>query len=571
MPNIHYPGGLIITGTDGVAPIYEPDGVWKIWGLHEIFTGHEGSNKYVPKVNDYVINHETNEAWIVISIDSTTLIAELRKIRGLPIKIVEDDDRLLSTDPCIRDETYRVYLDTSVNPYRLTVDARHKVYGSMSHHAKIFRGSRLQKPEEVVSMIFDQYGQLLSDNIPLELAEMDGVNNYVTKCVPPCHTTYALPDGELVTVVIYDDVGVVTQVREMIVENTSVIRQTDTSVKYIKGISLDSPFLTENDPTLIKYPLNVPVRGLNLFGIVEYSDGSTRRLPVDGTKFQVLGLTDYVATIVGYRFDFTLRYSIGSDEIAIDIKNDSNVDMSIKGDRFITRRFKGEVVKADNAYSVKLFGYPSWVDDLNGYRMDFYLMNLERSYCINVTPFVKYNENRVPFNGLLYGVAQRISVSINLKEASITNKDYIHTQVIDIQLQRNGGDKTGYPWSVGFEINQFPYYGIDNFAQVSHINQNLKRVNISLEESNFETWLERIYRRAKPLYDETREPGPLEPDYIRIRTPNREFTFPISRWNQQLEINDTLKETDNIYVVFIKRTNDTDLFLGVSALPVLMV
>lgn len=574
MPVQHYNNGLLIVGSDGVAPVHEPDSPWKRWAYHEIFKGpdHPGTNKYVPKIKDRVLDVDKNIEYEVVGIDSTTLIAELREIKGAThIQSLTDIDLLIKADPCIRDEVWRVYLDTSVNPYRLTVDAAFKVYGSMAHHAIIYRGIRKDDKSNAVSMIYDQYGQLLSQSISLELAQSDGNTNHTVKSIPPCHTTVAMPDGELVTVVIYDDVGVIVNVTEMVVVNTSVIRQTDTAIKYIRSISLESPFLSENDPTLIKYPMNVPVRGWNLFGVVNYSDGSKVKLPVDGRKFSVLGINDYISTVPSAGFSFTLRYSIGRDEIAVGIENDSNIDMSIQGDKFMTRRFRGETVDADNAYSVKLFGYPKWIDDLNGYRMHYYLLNLERSYCIDVTSFVKYNANRVPFNGLLYGVSQRLSVSIDLKDASVTNKNYVHTQVIDVTLQRNGTDKTGYPWSVGFDINQFPYFGIDNFAHVTVINHNLKRVNISLDETSFDMWLDRIYKRTKPLYDNLREAGPMEPNYIKLVTANREVTYPITQWNQQLEVNDILGDADNIYIQFIRRTNDTDLFLGIAALPVLIV
>lgn len=566
-----YPTNLVV-GTDGITPIYEPHGVWKIWGLHEIFTGHQGDKKYVPKVHDYVIDYETNRAWIVVSIDTTTMLAELKEIEGgLKIKTLQIKDPLIADYRLHQNHLFFVYLDTSVSPYTLTVDRKHSVYGSMAHHAQIFRGTKLNNTQEVVSMIYDQYGHLVSQSIPLEKAEAAGFTNYAVWSIPPCHTTVDMPDGEIVTVVVYNDLGGVVSIDEMIIVNTGAIRQVDTSVKYITDISLESPYMTEHDPTLMKYPLNVPVRGLNLFGVVHYSDGSKRRLPVDGTKFSVLGLRDYVSTIVGYRTDFDLRYTIGRDEIATNIRNDTNIDMSILGDKFITKHYRGETVEPDNAYNVKLFGYPKWIDDLNGYRMEFFLLNLERSFCIDVTNYVHYNQNRIPFNGLLYGQNQRLSISINLKEANITNKDYIHTQVMDIQLQRNGGDKTGYPWSIGFEVNQFPYYGIDNFAHLTTVNQNLKRINISLDETRYDTWLERIWKRTKPLYDELREGEAPEPNYFKILTPRREFEFPISRWNQQLEINDVLDVTDNIYVVFFKRTNDTDLFVGISGLPLLPV
>lgn len=572
MPQL-YNKGLIITGTDGIAPVYEPDSVWKIWNLDEIFKGQEGKGKYVPKVNDYVCDIETNEYYIVVSIDTTTMIAELRKIVGLrEIQRIEEIDKLISTDRYARHETYRVYLDTSVLPYTLTVDARFKVYGSMTHHAQIIRGSRLNNTAQVVSMVYDQHGIMVDQNIRLELAEADGKTNYAVKSIPPCHTTVKMPDGEFVTVVVYNDTGGVVAVREMIIENTAVIRQTDTAQKQVVDITLESPFIADTDPSLLQYPLNVPVRGLNLFGVVHYSDGNRKRLPVDGTKFAVLGLRDYTSSIVGYEVDFDLRYSLSDDETAVGIQRGNNIDMSILGDKFMTRHYKAMTVRPDDAYSVKLYGYPTWVDAVNGYRMEWYLLNLERSVCFYVTPHVKYNANKPPFQGTLYGVSQRISVSLDLKEASVASKNYIHTQVLDVVLQRQATDKTNYPWTVGFEIDQYPYFGENNFAQVQTVNQNLKRVNISMNENNIDDWLERLYYRSKPLFDKFKEAKAPVPTMFKIITPSsQEFPFAINQWNQQLEINDALSSTDNLYIQFIKRTNDTDLYLGMVAVPVLEV
>ena len=570
----NYNGGLIINGTDGIAPVYEPDSVSKIWFLNDIFQGQEGKNKYVPKIGDWVIDRVSQEIYECISIDFTTMIPELRAL-GITLNInkLKGGSKLISTDRHIDHETWRVYLDTSTNPYTLAVDARYKVVGSTAHHAQIVRGSRINNTAEVISMIYDQYGKLVDQNITLEKALVDSAQvNHCLKAIPPCHTTANMPDGELVTVLIYDDQGGVVSGQEMVVENTALIRQTDTAVKYIQGISLTSPFMDDSDPTLLKYPMNVPVRGLNLFGIVHYTDGSTLTLPVDNTRFSVFGLRDYVTSIESYTTDFTLKYSVGNKEIPVRMGNGNNVEMSILGDKFVTKHYRASTIKKDDAYSVKLFGYPVWIDDINGYKMDWYLTNMERSFCLYVTPYVRFNANREPFNGLAYGAKQRLSVSINLKDATITAKDYIHTQVIDVQLQRAFTDKMSYPWSIGFEIDQFPYYGIDNFAYCRTVNQNLKKLDVSLGERNLDTWLERVFYKTKPIFDPNREASAPTPNVIKLVTPSgREFSYPISMWNQQMEVNSVLGSTDCIYIQFIRRANDTDMYLGISAIPIIEV
>jgi len=93
-----------------------------------------------------------------------------------------------------------------------------------------------------------------------------------------------------------------------------------------------------------------------------------------------------------------------------------------------------------------------------------------------------------------------------------------------------------------------------------------------MNENNIDDWLERLYYRSEPLFDKFKEAKAPTPTMFKIITPSsQEFPFAFNQWNQQLEINDALSSTDNLYIQFIKRTNDTDLYLGMVAVPVLEV
>ena len=88
-----------VAGSDGVAPVYNPANRWQIWSLKEIYNGNIGANRYVPNVDDYVIDTITDERYRVVSIDPTTVIPVLKKIVPLNVGSFSDVDVLLGVGP----------------------------------------------------------------------------------------------------------------------------------------------------------------------------------------------------------------------------------------------------------------------------------------------------------------------------------------------------------------------------------------------------------------------------------------------------------------------------------------
>lgn len=577
MPNTPNTQHLTVVGTDGQVPVYEPDGVWKIWGYHEVYFGKEGKNKYVPKVGDYVEDTTLGKTYIVIAVDKLTLIPTLRDKRNeVETDMLHPDDKYLVTGRVSRAETFRVFLDTSVTPFTMTIDSRYTVKGSWNHHFCLFHGDYLTANAKPISMIFDNRGTLLTQDIPLELVAMPSHVNHAIKSPQPFHTNVELPDGELVTGVVYNDAGGVVSIRQFVVENTAVIRQRDLAQKYVVDITLESPFMSEADPNVLLYPLNTTLNSLNLFGVVHYSDGSKRRLPVDGTKFSVLGLQSYIASIISYPFEFDLKYNLDTDEAGVSLQPGIHLGgMNSRNGKFMTRHYSGRVVKPDNMYTVKLYGYPEWNKQTESYDLRWFMMDLTRSGYVDVTPYVSYNSTAATFNGTSYGLNQRLSVSLNLRDVNPQYKNYIHTQVVDIQLRRPASDKTGYPWSVGFSISQQEYFGVDNWAECTINETDYKRLYIGLHADNKQAWLDRIWKRTLPVYDEYSEGGAPEPDMFKLIVPGsvrgEEYTFNINQWNQVLEVRGLFENTSNVYVVFFKRMPDTDLYTGISALPIFIM
>lgn len=551
-----------ITGSDGKTPIYEPNGRWTIWRLQELYAGGVGANKYVPKINDYVVDTDTNQWYRVTYVDPTTLVSTfVSLVWSQDTSGFSTNDLLLGVGPGTQSDTYRIYIDRSVIPHTLAVDARLRVNGSMVTTCKIFKGSELAGNEQVISAMYDANNNLLGQAIPLELVAVpNDLTNKAIKSVPVCYTTEELQDGELVTAVFYSDTANVVSKRQLLVENTGYIRTSNDAVKYITGIGLESPFLSQADDHLLQYPINVPLDALDLVGVVNYSDGSALRLPVDGTKFQVFGLEGFVSTIVGQQLSFVLKYNLSADEIVY--------GATVNGDRFKTETYTAKTLTRDGIYSVKLFGFPVWVDAVTGYRLKWYLYNLDRDTVFDATSYVAINVNTRAFDPLAYGVSQTLSVSVNLNKVNPSYKNYIHTQSITFVLAEAGDAHTRAPWTVAFDPGQTPPFGVNNHVAMAFVNQNLRNLTLAMGETDLNAWLARVFYAAEPLVDQQTETQAPVPTHFDIDIGGTLLEFPIAAWNTVIPVSQVLNNSDTLFVRFFKRTPQTDLQLGVAGLPI---
>lgn len=546
--------------TTTLAPIYDPNGRWCVWNINEIYTGFLSENllRYVPKINDFVEDTAQAVTYKVTAVNPVTLLSTLEQVRtyGLTTPLSEDDI-LTGVGPGTQSDTYRVYIDTSVVPYVLAVDARLKVAGTLTSTAKIFKGTNVEDGAQVVGFLFDQSGNVTTQNIPLELAASTG-NNYTIKNVAVCYTNENLPNGEVVTVVLFSDTGNVISKRQCLIENTSFIRGPSVSQKFISHISLKSPFLSNSNDHVLEYPLNVPVNAFNLIGRVHYNDGTISEHPVDGTKFKIHGLETFISTVPGQQYDLVLSYSLGTNEAAYG---------AITGDgKFITEPYSLTTVAKLGAYTVKLFVYPEWIDSINGYRLKWYMYNLDRNIFYDVSPLVTFNSNSV-FNPILYGTLQHLSVRINLRDVTGAFKSYIHVQNVDLVLRNQGTQRTTN-WTVLSDPAQTQPYGDNVFAKASMVNQNLWHVKVDSGYTTLQHWLENIYINSKPLFDHNLENVLLTPNYFIIQVGNQSYEFPIDAWNDELTIGGALAINKTLIVRFIKRTNNADLQLSVAGMAI---
>jgi hypothetical protein len=554
------------TGTDGGVPMLGSSinsGFFGIWSLYQIYQGAAGTNMVIPSVNDYVVDNQGSNTWYrVTAVDPTTRIPTLVALTTAPNAVMTTGDLLQGVGPGTQADTFRVYLDQSVIPFELGVDQALYFPGPDVASIKIFTGSDFTNNNNCISALYNQNGTLLSQAIPTVAVDVTYPDGSVGQAmtVPVCYSNVSLPDGTAVTLIAYSTTGSVVSKRQLLIENTAFIRSADTSVKYVTGIALECAFLSQTNPNLIQFPINVLTSGLNLMGVVSYSDGSSSKLPVDGTKFQILGFDTFVSSVVGQQFNVILKYNLSSDEAVYGAN-------SVNNQLFITETYTAQTINNDGAYTLKLYAYPVWINSVSGYRLEWFLYDLDRSQFWDVTSLVTFSSTSAAFQPLNYGTLQTITAELQLNDVENTFTDYIFTQSLNITLLQPGTNAS--PWEVQFTPGQQPPYGPGNLAAVQELAANQWTINLAAAYTTQAAWLAAMYTNTQPLTNPQTEASLPQPNYFAIQLPDgSSIECPISQWNSTQTSTVSLANTTTLFVTFFLRTSSNDLQLSVAGVPV---
>ena len=545
-----------VVGTDGIIPSYNPEGLWKTWALNEIFTGDVGSKRYVPKINDHVIEPVTNTRYRVKSLNQITLVAELETIGGNNSLALSSTDMLFATGPGWPSQAYRIFLDDTVFPYRLDIDAFLSIRTVNAAYAKIVYGSVFGS-HEVISQVFDAAGVFVTDKVGLDLLAVEpGWENHHIKSVKTCNCVKKFVNGDTLSVVTYSSDGHVLNTTSLSVVNSNFIRDLNSPRKYITHISLRSPFVSETNPELLLLPLNWTKASMNIMGVVHYSNGSEAELPIDGRKFTLRGLDQLLSSIPGHDFDMELHYALEPTE--------STYHETSSFNNGINTHIRVRLVDSNFSYSVKLFAYPHWDTASQGFKLKWFMFNLERNFFKDVSGNVKFASSSNLFDGYSFGSTQRLQVTLNLRDVIPTYKPFVHTQIVEVSLY---GRPTDFPtpWTVKHNLTDKRAFG----GGLKAIRLFPNTISIKSLQQNYEEWLTRLYKETFPL-SETPEDNTffIEPSHFQIVHGGRTTCFPIESWSEDLVLPEVVNMYDNVYIVFTKKISSGEIFLSMAALNI---
>lgn len=547
-------------------PIIDQQRGYREWLKREIYTGPSGTGPWVPNVDDAVRDWDVG-LFRVTSVDYTT---------GLSTMIpwhepdsgngVIANDVLLGSGPGSQSESYRMYVDTTVVPHTLALDGRLHIYSSQAAYCKVFVGTDITATGLVVSAQVDQNGNVTTENLSLSnVATSTQLNNTAIKAVNPGVCTANLQDGEVVTAVIYAANGTVLSYSKMLVSVTDFIRTTDAYQKYVTSIELLSPFRSSSDNSLINVPINVMIQSTALQGKVHYSDGSSIVLPIDGTRFQLAGLSNYVASVVGQHVPLVLIYNFAPNEYGYQLGG-------TYPNRFMTANYSITTTELVGAYSVKIYTIPVWNTVSNQYQLKYFLYNLDRNAVYDVTSYVQLVAPNGTFSPLSYNNTQTLTERLDLSSIGASYAYYIQTQTIDLNLLTPG--TSALPnWWVQYSPGGAQYGG-NIFANVHNVSGTNYTVDLSSGKADLTSWLQAFYYDAEPLFDPIAEGQPLAPNFVRVKIGSFTRTIGVSEWDTVMT-SVTLTTAPNpgevALLEFILDTGTGVLELGIGAMPIRIV
>lgn len=511
-----------------VVPVIDESRGFRFWHKKEIYIGPTGPTeaRFVPNVDDAVWDWDTG-LYRVVAVNATLSTLEPWSFTDMNGGVIPEDI-ILSTGPNRVSESYRVYIDTSVTPHRCAFDSRLYINSQEADHVKLFLGTDIGPSGHVISGVFNVSNVLISEDIPLQLVVMPTMVNVGIKTPVVASVIEPVADGSLVTAVVYSATGVKLSAFHLITKLTNFIHTVDTSKRYIVDIELLSPYLSTTDTHLLEYPVNMTLQSGTLQGRITYNDATTLDLPIDGSRFSLLGMDRFVANTAGNSADLVLLYNLQPNEYALGL----NV---IGAQRFKTKEYRVTAISSNGAYSVKLFVAPYWNVGTGRWALNYYLYDLDRDTHLLVTPFVETVINTLPFDGTVMNAWQFMNVAINLNDADNSYLNYRYPQSFAIQLRNAGSNATADEYFL-LEYQTGITFGSGIKAIVSpDVNLGQKRLDISQNLTNTNDWVNRVYYPLKPLILSSVETVPPVPTFVRIEI-GSSWTrdIPIAQITQQI-------------------------------------
>lgn len=536
----------------------------RIYFLPEVYTGPNGTGKYVPEVNDLLVDY--TQGWLrVTDLDVGSNLSTWEP--WVPATSAEVGiDTLLGTVPGYASESSRVYYDRSVTPHVLAVDKRLRVYGSEASYVMIFKGVDLNPTTgRVIGYMVDETGHIGSKKIPLELVAIDNANNRSVLAPKIAYTSDDLVDGDVVTVVVYSAGDAVLSYQKMLVKDTSFTADGAMSTKYITSISIKSPYLDATQENRFRLPLYTDVNSISMQGVVNYSDGSSRSQALTlgaGGKMRIMGFENFTATVVGQKVPLVLAYYLDSTEETYGAQSNDG------SSRYITQVYEAVVEAVDGAAAVKLFPVPTWTDANNGFSLDWWLYSLDRKSFYYVTPYVTLGQTSADYQPKLYGQRQKLTVVIDLSKVDSRFRPIMHAQTVEITLVQDG-PLPGDPWYLRYSPGQDPMYGKGISAKFKFGSVDNWGLKVDCGAKTQDEWLDALYYRVQPLLYPTETQGLKPTHFVVVAASDVQVEYPIGAWNQELAIKTGGSEGEGIHLRWIYRdSTNNDLYLGASPMVV---
>lgn len=538
----------------------KPYAPWRIHNKADIYTGPTGTGKIVPNEGEFVV--EANGSLVrfhrVLSVNPGNDLSTLTELVNAGVGITPDG--LFSIDPIL--ETARfLYVDNTVTPANIAVDDRLVKVQPLSTGCIIFSGEDITDTGVKVSERRDASGLFISNVLPLT-DTTGGQYGFGVKYVEPGTTSETLLDGQVVTLVFYNDSGVVTSVERLKVQLTSFVAGVDNASREVVSVSLESPMLSPNSPATILYPCNLDMN-TGLFGVVvRYRSGKQVRYSATDPKVAIDGLASFVPNIPGAEYQVIVSYSLQPGESCYT----TNSALSKR----CSSTYTLTTSPANLSYQVRLHPLLKWKNQVEGYSLTWVLCDAAGSVYMDVTDKVSYKQGTLSFAPRKYGTIQSLSLELSLQLVNPTYAAYLHTQIVQVTLnapgdyRQGGGDPA--PWSIsnilgGVTGAAHPCYYRDNVATgVGSL------VNLAQTLPNLSSWLLAYSAPINSAFTEAHDGVTVTGYYLTIGEDTL-FFGNLSNWNAEVNWTPSISNGDSIVLRFVCDYGGKRFDLGAISAP----
>lgn len=534
--------------------IVDLDRGFRTWNARDLWNELTGTG-FLPNVLDHVIHDEIKG--IIFEVTSVNVAKKTWTEDYWGAPQVSNVDQIHGGHYPLRSDKFRAFFDDRKHPATLVMDDNITFNGPDVVGFRIFRGNDVTNSGEILSGYYVD-GSLKYTYLPMRSIS-DKNRDTVVKQPLTGHVLAPIEHGEAFTYLVYNTTGETVEMGRGHFIRASSFMASEDSISQVIGIDLDSPFVEGDGSNILKLPVNTPITSIPIWCKVTYAD-RIQYYPVDGSRVKLEGLrnsgshdTYYLATNAGLEIPVSLSYELAKGET---YKGDNLYD----GNKII-REYRAITDNADKAFSSKVFVSYNWLDAARGYRLQYFMYDIERAVVTDVTAYANYTAGTV-FDPKLYNYKQSLDIQIDLGKVDPKYKGANLPQSFHITLTSEGtfvGENARIQYNHAEEA-----YGEDVFATFKYSNVNYSELYVGCKAKSLQDWLDRLYKRSYPIYDRRVEQSAPQPTHFEVHVGGKVYTYDISQWNDKLVVDYRVENSATVNIRWIRRTPTDTLQLALS-------
>lgn len=448
-----------------------------------------GTSKVIPSIGSLVI--KDHHLYEVTAQDPLTYKSTLTAIT-IDTEVV-DEAQLISYG----NDVFMLYYDDRVRPTQLNVDGKIVLFGANLTEYQLIRNG-----DEVISIYLNPDETINGTRIPLTTSP----NNNAVKLCTNCHTLSSLQDGELVTLRVFDHLGIECINIRMHAKRAVILNDLSSNCNPI--VDFDATCLQMKDGEFYIYEKQ-SIEALGIAPTVTYADGTTEIIPVDNVQCFIYGFEDFIPSYTGYRRKLLIKYFLSDRQLGTNVVDNG-------GSRFVYVEKWLTTISNKSLYEIKISVIPVWDSNALRYNLRFLAYTLRRDQVYDVTPYIQME---TPYDGKLFGTTQMITYNVNLANILGADHNIYYRQSTWLKLRLPPVRERYVIMDSAHDDRAFGVEAPPTFRRpIIVYDTDLQMYFIPTSNFiNVEAFIESFYRLARPLYNANTELREVTPTHFTIR------------------------------------------------------